>query len=254
MRPGEVRLKSRRCFIRAIRREAPLNFSCAPTGSLLMKTRQVLGAGAILALVSLVVVMLRHDDVAESARSPASQKSPAPNPAQPKPLESRTANSPVNDLIIPTRDQVEGQPALVAPHLSELTTTESPALADKIGSPNTPPEQEAKVVLDLLKLYRRLFGTYPAGENNHQFVNALLGANKEKLPLLPHNHPRLNAQGELVDAWGTPFFFHQNSRNSVEVRSAGADRLMYTSDDILAGRPSPTGDSSAAPGDMATDG
>ena len=219
-----------------------------------MNIRRILGAGAILILVSLVVVMLRHDDVAEPARSPASQKASAPNPARQNPVEPVAANAPPTGLIIPTRDQVEGQPALVAPQPSELTTTETPALADKIGSPNTPPEQEAKVVLDLLKLYRRLFGAYPAGENNTQFVNALLGANKGKLPLLPHDHPRLNAKGELVDAWGTPFFFHQNSRNAVEVRSAGADRLLYTNDDIVAGRHSSTVEQSIVSDEVAPSG
>lgn len=202
-----------------------------------MNMRQVLGVAAILALISLVVVMLRHDKVAEPVRSASSQKAPVPDPARQEPLVSSSANPLPNGLKIPTRDQVEGQPALVAPQPSDLVTTEIPNLADRIGSPNTPPEQEAKVVLDLLKLYRRLFGAYPAGENNQQFVNALLGANKGKQPLLAHDNPRVNPKGELIDAWGTPFFFHQNSRNSVEVRSAGVDRLMYTDDDIVAGRP-----------------
>lgn len=120
-------------------------------------------------------------------------------------------------------------------------------MAYRLGAPNTKPETEARIVLDLLKLYRHLFGAYPAGENNSQFVNALLGANKTRVPLLPRDHPRLNSGGELVDAWGTPFFFHQNSHSSVEVRSAGADRLLYTDDDIVAGKKLPErGPSTAA--------
>ncbi|MEO6995482.1 MAG: hypothetical protein ABI273_17895 [Lacunisphaera sp.] len=109
-------------------------------------------------------------------------------------------------------------------------------MANLLGARGTKPEAEPGIVLDLLKSYRRLFGAYPAGEGNQQFVNALLGANKGKLPLLPPDHSRINAQGELVDAWGTPFYFHQNSRTSVEVRSAGADRAFYTEDDIVAGQ------------------
>ena len=201
-----------------------------------MKMRQVLGAGAIIALVSLVVVVLRHDDLAEPAPSAASQKVPATGPARQEPVESLAANSQPAGSRTPTRDQMEGQPALVAPQLSELTTTEYPSGADRLGAPNTKPEQEANIVLDLLKIYRRLFGAYPVGENNRQFVNALLGTNRDKLPLLPHDHPRINSKGELIDAWGTPFFFHQNSRNSVEVRSAGADRALFTDDDIVAGK------------------
>jgi len=241
MWPGETDFKSSRCFDQPTRHDLPFDFfSGAPAGILPMKMRRVLGAGATFALVSVVVVMLRHDDVVEPAHSPAPQNSPVPASLRQEPTEPLAANSIPSGIKIPTRDQLDGQPALAAPQSSELATTETPALADKIGSPSTPPEQEAKVVLDLLKLYRRLFGSYPAGENNSQLVNALLGANKQKLPLLPRDHPRLNAKGELVDAWGTPFFFHQNSRSSVEVRSAGADRLMYTDDDIVAGKkPSP---------------
>lgn len=201
-----------------------------------MSTRRILGAGAILAIVSLGVVILRHDDEAESARIPVAPKASAPAAAKQQAVEASASNVLPNGLKIPTRDQLEGQPAVVAPQPGELTTTEYPALADKIGSPNTPPEKEAVVVLDLLKLYRRLFGAYPAGENNTQFVNALLGSNRDKLPLLPQGHPRINPKGELVDAWGSPFFFHQNSRNSVEVRSAGPDRLLFTDDDLVAGR------------------
>ena len=197
-----------------------------------MKMRHVLGAGLVLALVSLVIVQVRNRDAVHEVRPPALPKAP---PAVPFGTSSTMAVPPSGS--IPTRDSLVGQPALAAPKLSELSTTESPSIASRIGSPNTKPEQEAQVVLDLLKVYRRLFGAFPAGENNQQFVNALLGANKEKLPLLPHDHPRLNANGELVDAWDTPFFFHQNSRTSVEVRSAGPDRLMYTDDDIVAGSP-----------------
>jgi hypothetical protein len=44
---------------------------------------------------------------------------------------------------------------------------------------------------------------------------------------------RLNGDGELVDPWGTPYFFHQISSSDTEVRSAGPDRIMHTSDDIV---------------------
>lgn len=209
-----------------------------------MTMRRVLTAGAMLVLVSLAIIVLRNDEAAPQSvspapqnRSPAPQKSSAAGSEQPERAASPSGASQPASSAVPARDSLEGLPALVAPQLSELSTTESPDLANRLGALNTKPEAEAKIVLDLLKLYRRLFGAYPAGENNSQFVNALLGANKEKVPLLPHDHPRLNAKGELVDAWGTPFFFHQNSRNSVEVRSVGADQRLFTEDDLVAGKP-----------------
>jgi hypothetical protein len=204
-----------------------------------MTTPRLLAAGAILALVSFAVVLLRDNDTAQPAREASPPKSPAVASALKKPANTpRIAAEPAS-AAVPARESLDGQPALVAPQLSELSTTESPDLANRLGAADTKPEAEAKIVLELLRLHRRLFGAFPAGENNSQFVNALLGANKTRVPLLPHDHPRLNAGGELVDAWGTPFFFHQNSHSSVEVRSAGADRLLYTDDDIVAGKKPP---------------
>jgi hypothetical protein len=130
-----------------------------------------------------------------------------------------------------------GQAALSAPNPFELSTTERPPLANQLGAPGTPPEKESRIVLDVLNAYRRTFGTYPTGESNRQIVNALLGTNAQNLPFIPLDHPRLNARGEITDAWGTPFFFHINSRDSIEVRSAGPDRALFTADDIVAGKP-----------------
>lgn len=91
------------------------------------------------------------------------------------------------------------------------------------------------MVLEVLRAYRRLVGAFPAGEDNRQLVRALLGANPKRLPVLPRDHPRLSVNGELLDAWGRPFFFHLISRDAIEVRSAGPDREFYTGDDIVAG-------------------
>lgn len=131
---------------------------------------------------------------------------------------------------------VEGQPALTAPDREGLFVKDPPPLLALLGAKNSRPELEPEMVLDVLKSYRRLLGAFPAGEDNRQFVNALLGANRERLPFLSPDHPRINSRGEIVDAWSTPFFFHLNSRVSVEVRSAGPDQHFFTSDDIVAGK------------------
>ena len=136
----------------------------------------------------------------------------------------------------PARPAV-GQVALSAPRPADLSTTERSPLANLLGARDTPPAKESRIVLDVLNAYRRTFGVFPTGEDNRQIVNALLGANAQNLPFIPLDHPRLNARGEITDAWGTPFFFHVNSRDSVEVRSAGPDRSLFTADDIVAGRP-----------------
>ncbi len=127
-----------------------------------------------------------------------------------------------------------GQPAGPVP--AELATTLRPPLADRLGRPGSDPAREPEVVLDVLDAYRRAVGGYPAGEDNRQIVRALLGANPQRLPFLPRDHARLSGGGELLDAWGRPFFFHLIARDHVEVRSAGPDRALYTADDFVAGR------------------
>ncbi len=138
-----------------------------------------------------------------------------------------------------------GRPALSLPPPEELATTRRPPLADAIGAPTAKPEKEAQLVLDLLAAYRRVVGEFPVGEDNRQIVRALLGANAKRMPVLPRDHPRLSPSGELLDAWGRPFFFHLISREQVEVRSAGPDREFYTADDLVAGHQPPP--PSAAP-------
>jgi hypothetical protein len=44
---------------------------------------------------------------------------------------------------------------------------------------------------------------------------------------------RMNENGELVDPWGAPCFFHQISGSDMEIRSADADGKMWTADDLV---------------------
>jgi len=44
----------------------------------------------------------------------------------------------------------------------------------------------------------------------------------------------VNDQGEMIDPWGTPYFFHQISGTQMEIHSAGPDHVMWTSDDLVA--------------------
>lgn len=132
-----------------------------------------------------------------------------------------------------------GQPAWHPPDPADLVTDLPPPLLAALGSPGSRPADEARVVLSVFDAYRRTCGGYPCGASNRQFVNALLGANPAHLPFVPADHPRLTAQGELVDAWGTPFSFHLLSQAQVEIRSAGPDRRLYSADDLVASSPGP---------------
>jgi len=81
--------------------------------------------------------------------------------------------------------------------------------------------------------YGHTFGGNPVG-TNPEITSALNGDNPKQIKFLqPDAGMRINGNGELVDNWGTPFFFHQLSGSQTEIRSAGPDRKMWTSDDLV---------------------
>ena len=80
--------------------------------------------------------------------------------------------------------------------------------------------------------YHTLMGENPVG-TNAEIMKALMGHNPHQATLGPPAGASLNGQGELIDRWGTPYFFHQLSRDAMEIRSAGPDRKMYTNDDLV---------------------
>ena len=80
--------------------------------------------------------------------------------------------------------------------------------------------------------FRAALRENPVG-NNAEITKALMGANRGKAKFLEGVSARLNDKGELVDHWGTPYFFHQISAREMEIRSAGPDKRMWTEDDIV---------------------
>jgi hypothetical protein len=108
--------------------------------------------------------------------------------------------------------------------------TESEVTANETGL------DDVQSVSMILEEYRRAFGAMPVGELNDEIVRRLQGENPKGLAVLPKTHPAINAQGELMDRWGTPYRFHPESAWDMTVRSAGPDRRMWTNDDILTDR------------------
>lgn len=83
-----------------------------------------------------------------------------------------------------------------------------------------------------IRQYGSTFGGNPVG-TNPEITGALQGDNPKQINFLKPDGNRVNATGELVDPWGTPYFFHQISGEEMEIRSAGPDRVMYTGDDLV---------------------
>jgi hypothetical protein len=81
--------------------------------------------------------------------------------------------------------------------------------------------------------YAARFNGNPVGTNPE--ITAALNAGNPKQTQFLHESDglRVNGRGELVDSWGTPFFFHQLSATEMEIHSAGPDLKMWTADDLV---------------------
>jgi hypothetical protein len=98
---------------------------------------------------------------------------------------------------------------------------------------NFPPEIAVENMSRAIHQYGEMFGGNPVG-TNPEFTRQLSGDNPKHINFISvDSGMRINGDGELVDPWGTPYFFHQISGSDTEVRSAGPDGIMWTSDDIV---------------------
>jgi hypothetical protein len=125
--------------------------------------------------------------------------------------------------------------------LASQNQAQRPALAAKAGQlipdsgPTTPvgPETALQNVRRAVRQYGEMFGGNPVG-TNPEITSQLGGNNPKHINFIsPQAGTSINANGELVDAWGTPYFFHQISGSEMEVHSAGPDKVMWTSDDLV---------------------
>ncbi len=90
---------------------------------------------------------------------------------------------------------------------------------------------ELENVRIMLRDYRTRMGDNPVG-SNAEIMQAVMGRNPAAARLGPPPGQSLNAAGELLDPWGTPWFFHQLSAQQMEVRSAGPDKILWSADDL----------------------
>lgn len=113
-----------------------------------------------------------------------------------------------------------------------------PPFAERIladyADPARPPEDDLRDIARMLGNFALLVkgdNPLPLGANE-EIAAALRGKNRAGLRALPEDHRAFNAKGQMVDRWGSPLYFHAQSRDRLEIRSAGPDRVMWTADDL----------------------
>jgi len=102
------------------------------------------------------------------------------------------------------------------------------------AAPNRPVEDDLTDLSHALKNFALLVkgsDPIPLGANE-EIALALLGKNRARLAFLPKDSQALNAQGQLIDRWGTPLWFHASTRERIDIRSAGPDQKLWTNDDV----------------------
>jgi hypothetical protein len=150
---------------------------------------------------------------AEAITSPVSENTAAP---QQPPEQSGTSSPPAVNR---------------APDLAAASGSSDTASAG--GEPAIATETVLENVRTTIRLYGSMFGGNPVG-TNPEITSALNGANPKHVKFLRADAGlQVNQKGELVDIWGTPYFFHQLSRTEMEIRSAGPDKVMWTADDLV---------------------
>ncbi|MDA7680191.1 type II secretion system protein GspG [bacterium] len=92
-------------------------------------------------------------------------------------------------------------------------------------------EDDLQLLDTLLMTYRQAVRDNPTGEN-YEIVEALTGSNQKSVAVIPLDHSSISSDGELLDRWGSPYHFHSISSQTMEIRSAGPDGNLWTSDDI----------------------
>jgi hypothetical protein len=157
-----------------------------------------------------------------SARSPVI--APEGNPEVPEETAAADTNSALPGPVTPI-------PKPVA--LAALEEPPAPVEVTDNNPSSLPPTTVLENMRAVFRQYNQRFGGNPVG-SNREITATLGGQNPQQTVFInPEDGVRVNGRGELVDNWDTPYFFHQLSRTEMEIRSAGPDRRMWTSDDLV---------------------
>jgi len=161
------------------------------------------------------LTMAGHTPAVKPLAVPASSK-PAPKVAAPA----------VPPLVLPV--QVV-DPRVIDPEIQKM--------ADSLSDRSQPPSRDLETIGEFIDLYQKVFQQGNPIGLNEDITAVLTGHNAKNGILFPPNNPMI-VKGQLVDRWGTPYWFHPSSSTQMEIRSAGPDRNLFTGDDVVL-NPSP---------------
>ena len=187
----------------------------------------VTAASALLGLWLATASFTPQPGVEARSSRPAPQQLVTPQPAIAFVANPSQPTQPEPPIGRPLRRTASAPPSAPAP-----ATVGTPLKRQQPGHEEHKARDEVQSLAMTLRRYGQRFGGNPVG-TNAEITRSLNGGNPAQARLLPgEDRPRLNAKGQLLDPWGTPYFFHQVSATKTEVISAGPDRGLHTSDDL----------------------
>lgn len=164
---------------------------------------------------------------------------PVSKPAPPAVAASSAPQAP--PPAVADRDSAIPQPRSEESRAASRRDFENP-LVNSYPASTPPPRQAADAAPEvaasfdqvslMIRDYHALTGENPVG-TNAEIMKAIMGGNPKGAQLGPPEGQTLNEKGELTDRWGTPYFFHQLSKDLMEIHSAGPDRRMWNDDDLV---------------------
>jgi hypothetical protein len=180
---------------------------------------------ALLAVVFLMISS-RHGAPAGGPGTVPATAGQTANPSVPNAVNSAAAPASAAGGVSTPAAAPATAAAAIAAQAGEL-------VADTNVASNLPAQIVLRNVRHAVQQYGQMFGGNPVGLNS-EITAALAGQNPKHINFIdPSAGMQVNAKGELVDPWGTPYFFHQLSGSDMEIHSAGPDRVMWTADDLV---------------------
>jgi hypothetical protein len=144
--------------------------------------------------------------------------------SQPKPVPITSESAATNTTIVAT-------PATSTGNASALL---GETILCGYADTNLPPENDLTLLSRLMEnslLLLKSAANRPLSANEN-WADLFRGKNGAREEFLPAQHVALNDQGQLVDRWQTPLFFHALGGGRYEIRSAGPDGKLWTEDDL----------------------
>jgi hypothetical protein len=184
------------------------------------------GAG----LVSWLIYATRPEAQVHALETHTSKSTAATTSVSTIPSEAEPSTAQIETSLSNETESTELVPAGPRP------TAHRTPIENVVGPEPVPGLTPAAVLQNMrgaIRDYGARFRGNPFG-NNREITAKLNGGNPKQIVFLKEEDGmRINQRGELIDNWGTPFFFHQISGTEMEIRSAGPDRKMWTADDLV---------------------